>query len=269
MGDKREAALEAKPVGYKEPERNNHHPQVQKQSSGRSDLLEDVKTRDRLVEDHLALVYRLCRRFVNCGEPREDLAQVGTIGLMKAIEKYDSTRGISFTTYAVPVIVGEIKNYLRDHGWAVKVPRKLQRQKLAVHRAVDALGQSLGRAPTIQEIAETTEFSEEEVFDTFEVVNYARPMSLDAEFTNNGGNEGTSLIDRVGGEDPQFERLSDVMDLINTLGCLDKREKTVLYLKYYADLPQTEIGRRLGISQMHVSRVQRSALSKLRRDLVR
>ena len=193
------------------------------------------------MEDHLALVYRLCRRFNNCGEPQEDLAQVGTIGLMKAIEKFDSTRGINFTTYAVPVIVGEIKNYLRDHGWAVKVPRKLQRQKLAVRRAVDALGQSLGRSPTIQEIAEFTEFSEEEVFDTFEVVNYTRPMSLDAEFTNNGGSEGTSLIDRVGGEDPQFEMLSNVMDLISTLGCLDKREKTVLYLKYYAEVSSKSV----------------------------
>ena len=269
MGDRTETALEAHPAGQMGPGRTGRHLQAEKQPSARSDRPEDVRTRDRLVNDHLGLVYRLCRRFVHSSEPLEDLAQVGTIGLLKAIKKFDSTRGISFTTYAVPVIVGEIKNHLRDHGWSVKVPRKLQRQKLAVQRAVDSLGQSLGRPPTIPEIAEATEFSEEEVFDTFEVVNYARPMSLDAEFTRNGGKDSTSLIDCVGSEDPQFDRLSDVMDLINTLGCLDNREKTVLYLKFYADLPQTEIGRRLGISQMHVSRVQRNALSKLRQDLVR
>ena len=152
MGEIGETAPEAQRNGHMSPERYIRLPQAEKQPSGRSDRPDHVSARDRLVKDHLALVYRLCRRFVISGEPLEDLAQVGTIGLLKAIEKYDSTRGISFTTYAVPVIVGEIKNHLRDHGWSVKVPRKLQSQKLAVQRVVDTLGQSLGRAPTIQEI---------------------------------------------------------------------------------------------------------------------
>jgi len=217
------------------------------------------------------LVHRLCRRFMGSGEPLEDLVQVGSIGLLKAVQKFDPSRGVRFTTYAVPVIVGEIKNYLRDHGWAVKVPRKLQRQKLAVHRAVESLGHELGRSPTIQEIADATGFTQEEVFDTFEVVNYGRPLSLDAEYDGSGGGNGrrdvSSLLDYLGSEDPQFGKLSNRMDLINTFGCLNNREKTIIYLKFYGGLSQTEIAKRLGISQMHVSRLQRHALNKLRQDL--
>ena len=115
-----------------------------------------VSTRDELVVQYLPLVHRLCRRFSNSGEPREDLFQVGTIGLFKAIGKFDPARGVTFTTYAVPVILGEIKNHLRDHGWSVKLPRKLQSNRLAVHRAVDTLGQRLARPPQVQEISEAT-----------------------------------------------------------------------------------------------------------------
>ena len=143
--------------------------------------------RDRLVEHHLPLVRRLCKRFRDCGEPLEDLIQIGTIGLIKAVEKFDPSRGFSFITYAVPVIVGEIKNFLRDHGWAVKVPRKLQKQKLMVQRAVETLTQTRGRSPTVQEIAEATDLTQEEIFGTFELVNYGRPLSLDEEYGGTGG----------------------------------------------------------------------------------
>ena len=162
----------------------------------------DVVDRDRLVEQHLALVHRLCRRFRGLGEPLEDLAQVGTIGLIKAINKFDPTRGISLTTYAVPVILGEVKNYLRDHGWAVKVPRKLQSQKLAVQRAVEVLGQTLSRTPTVQEITHATGFSQEEVFDTLEVVNYTRPLSLDAEYQGDGERGPPALSTRLEARTP-------------------------------------------------------------------
>ena len=123
----------------------------------------DPAARDRLVMDHLSLVRRLCRRFYRLGEPMDDLVQVGTIGLIKAIKKYDPERGNNFVSFAVPVIVGEIKNYFRDHGWAVKLPRKLQQQKLAVDRSVITLTQSLGRAPTVSDIAQHTGFSHDEV----------------------------------------------------------------------------------------------------------
>ena len=138
----------------------------------------DVATRESLVENHLPLVRRLCMRFRHVGEPMDDLVQIGSVGLLKAIDKFDPQRGFSFMTYAVPVIVGEIKNYLRDHGWAVKVPRRLQKNKLAVHRAADGLTQVLGRSPTVAEIATATDLTQEEVYDTFEVGAYGRPLSL-------------------------------------------------------------------------------------------
>ena len=174
---------------------------------------EDMGARDRLVEHHLPLVRRLCKRFRDCGEPLEDLIQIGTIGLIKAVEKFDPSRGFSFITYAVPVIVGEIKNFLRDHGWAVKVPRKLQKQKLMVQRAVETLTQTRGRSPTVQEIAEATDLTQEEIFGTFELVNYGRPLSLDEEYGGTGGDGVSSLVEYVGSEDPQFDKLSDRIDL--------------------------------------------------------
>lgn len=233
----------------------------------RVDYADDAAACDRLVTSHLPLVHRLCRRFRDCGEPMEDLVQVGSIGLLKAAKKYDPDRGASFITYAVPVIVGEIKNHLRDHGWAIKVPRKVQKQKLAVHRAVEKLGHALGRSPTITEIAQATELSQEEIFDTFEVGNYGRPLSLDAEYDGGGSKDISTLLDFLGTEDPQFDRLGDRMDLINTIVCLTRREKNIIYMKFYSGLSQTEIAKRLGISQMHVSRLQRNALSKLKEGL--
>ena len=226
----------------------------------------DPASRDRLVAECLPLVRRLCRRYSHSGEPLEDLVQVGTMGLLKAIQKYDPERGASFTTFAVPVIVGEIKNYFRDHGWAVKLPRKLQRHKLMVDRAVDSLTQQHGSSPTIQVIAEATGLSEDEVCSTFEV---GKPLSLDAEFEVNGDGAVSSLLDRLGSEDPQFDEVVDKIDLTNILGNLEPRERAIICLKFYSDLSQTEIAGRLGISQMHVSRLQRTALGKLKLRLAR
>ena len=139
----------------------------------------DKQERENLVTKHIGLVRRVGGRFRNSGEPMEDLEQVGSVGLVKASAKYDPELGSNFEAYAVPVIVGEIKNYFRDHGWAVKIPRKLQTQKLAVGRAVDSLTQDLGRSPTVPEMAEATGISEDEVYATFEVDVYGKPVSLD------------------------------------------------------------------------------------------
>ena len=228
---------------------------------------EDLAARDRLVADHLPLVSRLCRRFAHLGERLEDLVQVGTIGLLKAINKYDPQRGNHFVAFAVPVIVGEIKNYFRDHGWAVKVPRKLQQRKLAVDRRVAGLTQELGRVPTVPEIGQATGFSTEEVYQTFEVERFGRPLSLDAEYNREDSQDPASILDYLGSEDPDLEGLADKMDLKVALGCVGPREQTILYLKYYSGLSQTAIAQRLGISQMHVSRLQRNALSKLKLSL--
>lgn len=229
----------------------------------------DGATRDGLVADHLPLVRRLCSRFSNCGEPMEDLVQVGSIGLLKAIGKYDPDRGSEFIAFAVPVIVGEIKNYFRDHGWSVKLPRKLQRQTLLVRTTVETLSQRLGRSPTIREIAESTGLSEEEVYDTFEVVKCGKPMSLEAESNKNGNEDVFRLLDCLGSTHPQLEAVADRIDLVNAFGYLDKREKSIVHLKFYDDLSETKIAERLGISQMHVSRLLRDALTKLKLNLVK
>jgi len=223
--------------------------------------------RDFLVLKHTGLVRRLCGRYRNSGEPMEDLIQVGTVGLLKAATKFDPELGNSFAAYAIPVIVGEIKNYFRDHGWAVKVPRKLQRQKFAVGRVIESLTQELGRAPTVTEIARATEFSEDEVFHTFEVELYGKPVSLDAKY-DLGESDGTStVLDYVGKVDSDLESLPNRLDLTKALNCLDKREQSIIYLYYFKDLSQTEIAKRLSLSQMHVSRLQRGALGKLEREL--
>ena len=228
----------------------------------------DMAARERLVEDHLPLVRRLCRRFNHSGEPLEDLVQVGTIGLLKAIEKYDPSRGDNFVAFAVPEVVGRIKNYFRDHGWAVKVPRKLQRQKMVVDRAVRSLTQELGHAPTIPEIAQATGFSEEEVSDTFEVGKRGKPLSLDAEYDRDGDGKSSSLMDYLASEDIEFEKLIDKISIAEAVRSLNKRERTIIYLKFHKSLSQTQIAKILGISQMHVSRLQRNSLVKLKRILL-
>ena len=223
--------------------------------------------RAHLVISHLGLVRRLCGKFRNSGEPMEDLVQVGSVGLLKAAAKYDPERGSNFAAYAIPVIVGEIKNYFRDHGWAVRIPRKLQSQKLAVGRAVDILNQSLGRSPTVNEIAEATGFSEDEVYQTFEVELYGKPVSLDTEYDSGESDDTSTVLDYLGNVDPELEGLPDRLDLARALGYLDERERAIIYLYYYKGLSQTEIAKNLALSQMHVSRLQRGALSKLEQEL--
>ena len=227
----------------------------------------DAETRERLTAQHLPLVRRLCERYRYSGVAVEDLVQVGSIGLLKAINKFDSDRGTKFLAFAVPVIVGKIKNYFRDHGWAVKIPRKLQQQRLLVERAVDRLNQAQGRSPTVPEIAMATSLSEEEVYDTFEVGNLGRLLSLEAEYEQNGAGGASSFLDYLGSEDTELNELPEKIDLLNTVNGLDEREKTIVRLKFYSGLSQSEIAARLGISQMHVSRLQRSALGRLKLSL--
>ncbi len=224
--------------------------------------------RDRLIVQYLPLVRLLCRKFANLGEPLEDLVQVGAIGLLKAIQKFDPDRGNSLAAFAVPVIVGEIKNYFRDHGWSVKMPRKLQRQKLAVDRTVDMLSQSLGRTPTISEIGQAADLSPEQVYEALDVGRVGRPLSLDAEYERDDGEDTSRILDCLGQVDPELENVAVRLDVRSAFSGVEPREQKIIYLKFCSGLSQTAIAARLGISQMHVSRLQRHALSKLKMNLL-
>ena len=207
-------------------------------------LKDDEQERHHLVTSHLGLVRKVCRKFGNSGEPMDDLVQVGSVGLLKAAAKYDPELGSSFAAYAIPVIVGEIKNYFRDHGWAVRIPRKLQRQKIAVGRAVDILNQSLGRSPTVKEIAESTGFTEDEVYQSFEVELYGKPVSLDTEYDSGESDDTSTVLDYLGKVDPDLEALPNRLDLARACGYLDEREKAIIFMYYYKGLSQTEIAKK-------------------------
>ena len=242
---------------------------VKRQPVDLHQLSKDAGTRERLTTEHLPLVRRICERYRYSGVPVEDLVQIGSIGLLKAIDKFDPKRGNQLLAFAVPVIVGEIKNYFRDHGWAVKIPRKLQRQRVIVERAVENLSQIRGRSPTVPEIAEETGLSEEEVYETFEVGKYGKLLSLEAEYDHAGASEVSSVLDYLGTYDHRLDESTDRIDLMKVFDCLNERERTIIHLKFYSELSQAEIARRLGISQMHVSRLQRNALGKLKINLTR
>lgn len=223
--------------------------------------------RDELVVSHLNLVRFLAMKFANRGEPLDDLVQVGTVGLLKAIDRFDADRGFEFTTYATPTIVGEIKRYFRDKGWAVKVPRRLQELNLAVNRAVDRLATELGRSPTVAELADFLDTSQDAILEAQELGHVYNLLSLDSEVGNDGTKPQT-LADTVGGDDPDLQLFEDHANLEQAFRVLSGRERVIVYLRFFESVSQTEIAARLNVSQMHVSRLQAKALEKLRAALV-
>ena len=227
---------------------------------------EQPALREKLVEQHIGLVEFLARRFRNRGEPLEDLVQVGTIGLLKAIERFDLEREVEFSTYATPTIVGELKRHFRDKGWAVRVPRRLQELHLELTKVVGHLGQDLGRSPTVAEIAEATGATEETVLEGLEIAQAYNFTSLDAPIdTEDGGS--TSFADQLGEEDEHLENLEYRASLAPEMAKLPERERRILYLRFFKGLTQSEIAERLDISQMHVSRLLNRTLMNLRTAL--
>lgn len=222
----------------------------------------DAAAREDLVLAHESLAVYLARKFADRGEPLDDIIQVARIGLLKAVDRYDPTRGIEFTTYATPTIVGEIKRHFRDKLWAIRVPRRLRELNYALMRAVEDLSQRLGRSPTIPEIAEFTGVAFDDVIEAMEVGRAYSPVSLDADGAE--GDEAASLLDSVGGEDQALERLEDRATLDRAFGILPRRARVIVQMRFFEDLSQAEIARRLGFSQMHVSRILRDALTRLR-----
>lgn len=230
-----------------------------------ADDAERLKHRERLVSQHIGLVEFLARRFRNRGEPVEDLIQVGTIGLLKAIDRFDLDREVEFSTYATPTIVGELKRHFRDKGWAVRVPRRLQELHLELTKTVGNLGHDLGQSPTVEEIAKSAGITEEEVLEGLEIAQAYNFTSLDAPIDSEDGS--TSFADQLGGEDEQLENLEYRAALAPEMAKLPERERKIVYLRFFKGLTQSEIASRLGISQMHVSRLLTRTLAQLREAL--
>lgn len=220
--------------------------------------------RDRLVWAHQNLVRFLASKFANRGEPLEDLVQVGSIGLINAIDRFDPDRGTKFSTYATPTIVGEIRRHFRDKAWSMKVPRRLQELNLAANKAAEELSQQFGRPPTIQDIAEYIGSSEEETLEAIELGNAYDTVSLDSKLLYEGESAPLSLAEYLGDMDGGLHNVETYGDLKQAIDSLEPREKAIIYFRFFKDLSQTEVAKRLNISQMHVSRLQQKALKKLK-----
>jgi RNA polymerase sigma-B factor len=222
----------------------------------------DRRLRDELVEAHVPLAQFLARRFSHRGETHEDLVQVALLGLLKAVDRFDPGRGLQFSTFATPTIVGEIKRHFRDRGWAMRVPRRVQELHLHLARVVGALSQELGRSPTVAEIAAQVGGSEEEVLEAMEAGGMYRLASLDGPAAT--GEEGGDLVSMIGDADPEFDRIEHQVELTSLLAELPEREQTIVYLRFFRGLTQSEIAATVGISQMHVSRLLARSLELLR-----
>lgn len=223
--------------------------------------------RDRLVRMHLPLVEHLARRYQNKGEPLDDLIQVATIGLLKSLDRFDPEREVEFSTYATPTILGEIKRHFRDKSWAVRVPRQLQEMRLALTTATAELGQTLGRSPTVAELAKHLNTGEAEIIEGLEASNAYSTISLDAPSGEGSDDDSPSLADTLGGDDLNLDNVEDRASLQPLLDALPSRERRILVLRYFANLTQSQIADEIGISQMHVSRLLAKTLNQLREQL--
>lgn len=221
--------------------------------------------RDDLVHLHLPLVEHCARRFRNRGEPYEDLVQVGTIGLIKAIDRFETDRGLEFSTYATPTVIGEIKRHFRDKGWAIRVPRRLQEIRMQMGTATAALTQKLGRSPTPREIAEAIGCTVEEVMEGIESSHAYATLSMEASDEAEDGRPG--VLTKLGAEDVNIEYIEIRESLKPLLEDLGEREKRILLLRFFKNMTQSQIAEEIGVSQMHVSRLLTRTLDQLRASL--
>jgi RNA polymerase sigma-B factor len=221
--------------------------------------------REDLVHLHLPLVEHCARRFRNRGEPFEDLVQVGTIGLLKSIDRFDVERGVEFSTYATPTIIGEIKRYFRDKGWAIRVPRRLQELRMQIGSASAEMTQTLGRSPTPRELAETIGCTVEDILEGLESSNAYSTLSLDAGDDSEDG--AATMLDAIGADDENLEHVEIRESIKPLLDRLDAREKRILLLRFFKNMTQSQIAEEIGVSQMHVSRLLSRTLEQLRTSL--
>jgi RNA polymerase sigma-B factor len=227
----------------------------------------DLAAREQLIEQYMSLVRSLARRYSYRGEQLEDLVQIGAIGLIKAIDRFDVNRGVELTTYATPNIIGEIKRHFRDRGWSVRVPRGLQELNIQLSRLIEELTVQLGRSPTIAELAKGAEVGEEEVLEALESGRAYSSLSLSA---GSGGHDDDGELDpleSLGTEEHQYEVSEDRAVLAPGFRVLDERERRILHLRFFEGLTQSQIAQQVGISQMHVSRLIRRSLEKIRQEI--
>ena len=227
----------------------------------------DVSAREQLIEQYMSLVRSLARRYSYRGEQLEDLVQIGAIGLIKAIDRFDVNRGVELTTYATPNIIGEIKRHFRDRGWSVRVPRGLQELNIQLSRLVEELTVQHGRSPTIPELAKSAGVEEEDVLEALESGQAYATLSLSAP---SGGDDDSDLdpLESLGTIEHEYEVSEDRAVLAPGLAKLDERERRILHLRFFEGLTQSQIAQQVGISQMHVSRLIRRSLEKMRDEIV-
>lgn len=230
-------------------------------------LKHSAPVREELVERFLPLARRLAARYAGGGEPFDDLLQVASVGLVKALDRFDPERGTSFSTFAVPTILGELKRHFRDRGWSIHVPREVQERILKVDRAMAELPARLGRSATVDDVAERLELTREQVLEAMHASQGHHAISLDLPGPAGEGEELTPLRERIGARDVGFEAVEYGASIASTLARISERDRTILHLRFAEDLTQSEIAERIGISQMHVSRILRNTLALLRAAL--
>jgi RNA polymerase sigma-B factor len=226
----------------------------------------DQRAREELVERFLPLARKLARRYSGAREPFDDLMQVASLGLVKAIDRFDPSRGTAFSSFAVPTILGELKRYFRDLGWAVHVPRGAQEQALKVEEAQQQLTARTGRPPSVQDLAAYLELSLEDVLDALETAGAHHCVSLDTPREDGDGESGT-LADAFGEQDARFEFVEASVSIASAAKQLTARERRVLELRFVEDLTQTQIAELIGVSQMQVSRILRRITTQLRETM--
>ncbi|MEU5920946.1 RNA polymerase sigma factor SigF [Streptomyces sp. NPDC047141] len=224
--------------------------------------------RNTLIEMNVSLVRYAAGRFRHRADEMEDIVQVGMIGLIKAIDRFELSREVEFTTFAVPYIVGEIKRFFRDTSWAVHVPRRLQEARVELAKATEELSSRLGRTPTVKELAELMSLTEEEVTEARLASNGYNSSSLDAALSGDGEDGDASLADLLGSEDPAMELVENFHTLAPLIAELDERDRRIIHMRFVEELTQAQIGERLGCSQMHVSRLLSRTMKRLRAGLL-
>ncbi|MFC0534124.1 RNA polymerase sigma factor SigF [Phytohabitans kaempferiae] len=219
--------------------------------------------RDRVIEELLPLAHHLARRFRDRGEPLDDLVQTATVGLIKAVDRFDPHRGVDFVGFAVPTIIGEIKRHFRDRTWAVRVPRRLQELRLSISEANATLTQTLGRSPTVAQVAEHLGVTEEDVLEGMEGARAYNAASLSVPASE----DGAPLGDLIGTDDPGYADVDARVALTKVLATLPERERRIVMLRFHGNQTQQQIADQVGISQMHVSRLLARTLARLREEL--